>query len=163
MSSLTRLYCEDSDIAVVLIPDSPVAVRAVDSQPKENLAVRYHGENHQILEILGHTDSSLEDLSAAGDIGQVIVLRRSKAYYTFGSVVNCNVRLELPGVSPEQLEMTLPYRQIGVEDTQDQSYQPSKKLRDVKLTARRRRRRHDRSDYKKPNYTEVSGPSCRLR
>lgn len=115
MPSFTRLYCEDHDIEVILIPDSPLAVRAVDAQPKENLAVRYHGENHQILEILGQTDSSLEDLSAAGDISHVIVLRRRKAFYTFGSAVDCNIRLEFPDISPEQLEMTLPNGQIGVE------------------------------------------------
>ena len=60
MLSFTRLYCEDHDIAVVLIPDSPSAVRAVAKQPEENLAIRYHGENHQILELLGQTDRPLK-------------------------------------------------------------------------------------------------------
>lgn len=115
MPSFTRLYCEDHDIEVILIPDSPLAARAVDAQPKENLAVRYHGENHQILEILGQTDSSLEERSAAGDISHVIVLRGRKASYTFGSAASCNIRLEFPGIGPEQLEMTLPKGQIGVE------------------------------------------------
>ena len=115
MPSFTRLCCEDHDIAVVLIPDSPLATRAVSNQPEENLAIRYHGENHQILELLKQNDSSLEDLSAAGLISQVIVLRKRMASYTFGSTASCNIRLEFPGISPEQLEMTLPYGQIGVE------------------------------------------------
>ena len=67
MPSFTRLHSEDHDIAVVLIPDQPLAVRAVDSQPKENLAIRYHRETQQILEMLGQTDSSLGDLCCWGD------------------------------------------------------------------------------------------------
>lgn len=57
----------------------------------------------------------------------------------------------------------IPPRQRRREDSQDRSYQPSKNLRDSKLTARRRRRRHNRPDYKKPNYTEVSSSWSRLR
>ena len=53
MPSFTRLHSEDHDIAVVLIPDQPLAVRAVHSQPKENLAIHYRGETQQILEMLG--------------------------------------------------------------------------------------------------------------
>ena len=115
MPSFTRLYCEDHDIAVVLIPEFPLAVRAVGNQPEENLEIRYNGENHQILELLGQTDSSLEDLSSAGLISPVIVLQKRKASSTFGSAASCNIRLEFPEVSPEQLKMTLPYGQFDVE------------------------------------------------
>ena len=66
MPSFTRLHSEGHEITVVLIPDMPLAVRAVDSQLEENLAVRYHGETQQILEILGQTDTSLKDLCCWG-------------------------------------------------------------------------------------------------
>lgn len=114
MPSFSRLHCEDHDIAVVVIPDSPLAVRAVNSQPKENLAFRYHGENHQILEVLGQDDSP-EDLYALGHASKIIVLRGKKALYTFGSAVDCNVRLAFPDASPKQLEMILQYGQTGVD------------------------------------------------
>lgn len=66
MPSFTRLHSKDHEITVVLIPDMPLAVRAVDSQLEENLAVRYHGETEQILEMLGQTDASLKDLCCWG-------------------------------------------------------------------------------------------------
>ena len=96
MPSFRRLCCEDHHIAVVLIPDSPLAVRAVGSQTEENLAIRYHGENHQILELLGQTDPSLEDLSFAGLISPVIVLRKRKASYNFGNAPSCDIRRGSP-------------------------------------------------------------------
>ena len=114
MPSFTRLRCEDRDIAVVIIPDSPLAERAVESQPKENLAFRYHGENTEILELLGQHDSP-EDLYASGHASKIIVLRKQKALYTFGSAVDCNVQLAFPNISPMQLEMILPYGQTGVD------------------------------------------------
>lgn len=63
--------------------------------------------------------------------------------------------------APPQME--LPPRQRRREDSRDRSYQPPKKPRDSKLTARRRRKRHNRPGYKKTNYTEVSSSSSRLR
>lgn len=69
-----------------------------------------------------------------------------------------------PDVDPlHEAAAPLPPRQRKREDSQDRSYQASKNLRDSKLTARRRRRHHNRPDHKKPSYTELSSSSSRLR